>query len=82
MHTTALLIASHDGWDHGPDGPWPFPFLFLGFWLVAIGTFLWFRRRDGGRRTGQAVLAERYARGDIDADEYRARRDVLQGKGQ
>ena len=39
-----------------------------------------FRRScpPGARRAGQSVLAERYARGEIDVDEYRVRRDVLQ----
>lgn len=36
-------------------------------------------RDDGGRRSNDAlrVLDERFARGDIDEQEYRTRRDLL-----
>ena len=37
-------------------------------------------RRGGppwGRHSGESVLAERYARGEIDAEEYRRRSDEL-----
>jgi uncharacterized membrane protein len=77
--TEALITATHHGWDHGP---WPFPFLFIGFWLLVVVAAVVFVRRGGGpRRSGEAVLAERYARGDITDEEYRARRDVLRSKG-
>jgi putative membrane protein len=72
------LIANH--WnDH--DGDWfPFfpliPLFFIGVWVFVIVTF---RRRWLGafRHTGESVLAERYARGEIDESEFRQRRDVL-----
>jgi uncharacterized membrane protein len=41
---------------------------------------VWFRRRGGPWRqlsTGRSVLDERYARGEITADEYRERLAVL-----
>lgn len=76
--TTALITATHEHWGDGP-GP-VFPFFFLAFWLAVIGAFFIFRRGTGPRRNGEALLAERYARGDITEDEYRLRRDVLRGK--
>jgi putative membrane protein len=78
---TTTIIASHgDGWGHydGP-GPW-IPFVFLVFWLSVIALVAWRFRRGGppwARHDGQSVLADRYARGDISAEEYRERRDVL-----
>ena len=73
------LIANH--W-HDHDGDWfPFfpliPLFFIGIWVFVIFTL---RRRwagSYGHRSGESVLAERYARGEIDEGEYRQRRDVL-----
>lgn len=79
---------------HGPGGPWaegggpPFPFVLVPlFWLLVLGgvlalVILGRRRRDAtaGRRSGERLLAERYAEGSIDEDEYRARRAVLREK--
>jgi putative membrane protein len=73
---TTLATHYHDGW-----GPGPWFLLFPLFWLALIGLAIWWFRRGGPwrhRDAGQSVLAEMYARGEIDADEYRARRDVLQ----
>lgn len=72
--TVAMLAADHwDGWHrHGWGGPpWPF-FAFVLVVVIAIALFAWSRRHThhGG---AQAVLAERYARGEIDAAEYRER---------
>ena len=74
---TALLFATHS-W-HGHTGGWfpLFPLFFFGVWValaVALG-----RRWRHPRRSGEAVLAERYARGEIDEAEFRARRSVLRG---
>jgi len=76
---TALLLASR--FSHHDGGFFPlFPLLFLALWtgvwiVVARGWFL----RD--RRSGELLLAESYARGEIDETEYRQRRAVLRGKG-
>ncbi len=51
------------------------------FWLAVIaGLVLLFRRRQWGHwhaGSGEAVLAERYARGEITEQEYRERIAVL-----
>jgi putative membrane protein len=68
-----------DHWHHH-DGLWfPFfPLVFIGIWIVVILT--WRRRwHHAPRQSGEAVLAERYARGEIDEAEYRQRRGVLRG---
>lgn len=79
----ALAAPSlHDTAAH--DGP-PFLFVLIPlFWLLVIGAVaivvaLTRRRRDHvqGARAGERALAERYAAGEIDEDEYRARRAVL-----
>jgi putative membrane protein len=89
MHTLAsgVLLADNGHWGH--PGWWPvFPLL----WLLIIGALVWTfairRRRWGGGcpggpdgvRSGEARLAERFAAGEIDEQEYRARRAVLREK--
>ncbi|GEK81371.1 SHOCT domain-containing protein [Agrococcus baldri] len=77
-------LAAHDGvgpWAGGGGFPfWIFPILWFVLIAGAIALF-WFgrRRRErwAGRRAGEQALAERFANGDIDAEEYRARREVL-----
>ena len=59
--------------------------LFLVIILVAIGLTIWgvtrWRTRDARlHHSGIAVLDERYAKGEIDRDEYMKRRDDLKGK--
>jgi len=76
----AIIIAT-EHW-RGHDGGWwfpLFPLLFVGLWvfvLVTVGR----RWRRWDHRSGQGVLAERFARGEIDETEYRTRRDVLRQK--
>ena len=85
MLTTLLSHPVGYGWGWGP-GPW---FLLVPlFWFGLIALFFaigrgrrrrywggWDGPRDGG--SARAVLAERYARGEIDETEYRARLEVL-----
>jgi putative membrane protein len=80
--TSPLLAA--DRWD-GPGAWWPvFPIL----WILVIGgivtTVVLLGRRNrtlAGPRAGEAKLAERFASGDIDEQEYRERRAVLRDQG-
>lgn len=58
------------------------------FWaLVVFAVVALFRgagRKDdgpGAERDAMAILDERFARGEIDEEEYRARRQVLHGTG-
>lgn len=55
----------------------------LGFWALLIGGGLMLARRSGllDRTSGAAkTLAERYAAGDIDDDEYKQRLDTLNSR--
>ena len=76
------LLAETCNPDHwGCGHAWgPGPWIGL-FWLALFATLLvlWLTRwrHRPGTRDGERVLAERYARGDIDEGEYRSRRDVL-----
>ena len=83
-------------YDGGPaDAPawWPvFPIAFGLFWVaVAIGVFTLVRRRTTANAKAAAaasdpmtrarsVLAERFARGEIDEDEYHARLAALRSE--
>lgn len=81
--TPAAQILRPEHWD-GPGAWWPiFPIL----WFLVIGgivtTFVLVSRRSraqGGQRAGEAVLAQRFATGDIDEQEYRERLTVLKGR--
>lgn len=81
-------------WYHGGMNGWWFVMWLsiLLFWavLVAAGVLL-FRafnrapgdvRHPGARSAPEQLLAERFARGEIDEDEYRRRLSVLRGESQ
>ncbi|MDH6710528.1 putative membrane protein [Kitasatospora sp. MAA19] len=72
-----------DGGGHGP-GPWILliPLVWIAVVVLVITVLrrtLWRRGCGAGARADHplAVLGRRYAEGDIDAEEYRARRSVL-----
>jgi putative membrane protein len=68
-------------WAHEGIGAWGL--LFPLFWLAVVaGLVLLLRGRWGAThvRSGRAVLAERYARGEISEEEYRTRAAVLKEK--
>ncbi|MFG2091756.1 SHOCT domain-containing protein [Spirillospora sp. NPDC048824] len=79
-------------WHDGGDAPafWPvFPITFGLFWLAVLATgFYLIRRKMNGNAAAaaaaadpmakaQSVLAERFARGEIDEDEYLMRISTL-----
>lgn len=79
MHTIASTALADAQWN-GPGWWFVFPLLWFLFFAFLVWTFAFRRRRwacGGQARSGQARLAERYAAGDIDEDEFRHRRDVL-----
>jgi putative membrane protein len=72
-----LLAGHQDDWDHPWWPLWPL------LWLAVIGTAVWLivRRRDGRRADpldrAREILSERYARGELNGEEYRERLDEL-----
>lgn len=77
-----LLLADSNRWSGSHW--WPvFPIL----WLLVIGGVIWFviagRRRRfqvAGTLHGESRLAERFAAGEVDEQEYRERLAVLREK--
>ncbi|MPZ53413.1 MAG: SHOCT domain-containing protein [Acidimicrobiia bacterium] len=75
-------MGSHGGWANGfgGGGPW---FLFPILWILIIGTVIWLVARRNRKETPEqratAILASRYARGEIDVDEYHKRLDGVKG---
>jgi len=71
---------------YGPDPGfglwWIFPLVFGTLWLLLIGLLLWRLRwpdpRQGDGPDAVAVLRDRFARGEIDAEEYEQRRRLLE----
>jgi putative membrane protein len=81
------MMRFHDGdWS---GGDWlAMTSMMLLFWAVLIGLVVWAlrnldneRQRPGSERSSTAspdvILAERYARGEIDEEEFRRRREFL-----
>lgn len=81
---TNTAITALEQWNEHGQGHHGFPFLLP---LVLIIGFLAIRRRRNGalcgpnggpgRGSATSVLADRFARGEIDDTEYRTRRTVL-----
>jgi putative membrane protein len=71
----------HGAWAGGPGWWLVFPAV---FWLVVLAGvgYLIYRRspRQSARSAAERTLAERYARGEIDAQELRQRRAGLRGR--
>lgn len=79
--TTAADVITHYGPYAGGPGWW-FIFPLLWFLLVATVVFVFVRRGRArywhyGQFAGEQKLAERYAAGEIDEEEYQRRLAVL-----
>jgi putative membrane protein len=74
-----LLASSSDWHDHGWFWLWPLvPLFWLLVFFVLVRFVFWRGRRGPWRYAyhgadARAILAERYARGEITYDEYRER---------
>jgi putative membrane protein len=87
MMTLAQVVADTGGFDHMNGFGWGM----MGFgWIVAlavVGVLVWAilqtapHRGDAApaatTRSAEAILADRFARGEIDADEYQHRLNAL-----
>lgn len=78
-------------WWNDSSGWWfVMPLLMVAFWVAVIWLAMSVFRGLAGRPSAEGghperpeeVLARRYARGEIDEDEYRRRRDILSGTAQ
>ena len=79
-----MMTRWHNGW--GPGAWIAMIFVMLVFWTIIVGTIIavvrsgHLRNHDHGPRRlhdVERILAERFARGEIDADEYKQRSDLL-----
>jgi putative membrane protein len=84
---TAVFLASQAR-EFGAAGGWWWP-IFPLLWFALIAGALFFfgsRMRRGAQQypfqSGEAVLAERYARGEVTEEEYRERLEVLRQRRQ
>ena len=79
----AAQTGEHARWAGGWGGPWWFLFPLIGIVLVATLIWLLVRRREpvSGTSVDRAIeiLAARYARGEIETEEYRRRLDEIRG---
>jgi putative membrane protein len=80
----------YDDWHDGGWGPgaWiAMALMMLAFWALVVALVVYVFRsltrtrpeapRPLDQRDGMRILDERFARGEIDADEYTQRRDLL-----
>jgi putative membrane protein len=82
MTQTLLLAQEHWNGPHGGGGWWIFaPLLWIAFFFLIVGTvrgLFWRRHRHSFQNhSARSVLAERFAKGEIDETEYRQRLNVL-----
>jgi putative membrane protein len=78
MTNMYALMPLFADWHHGHDHLWiVFPILWL---LIAALVVFWLvrRARRGPTDSARRILGERFARGEISADEYRERLTHLQ----
>ncbi len=83
----SMLVLAERGGEFGAAGGW-WPLFPLLWFALIVGAFFFFgaRMRRGMHnrpfQSGEAVLAERYARGEVTEDEYRERLAVLNQRSQ
>lgn len=87
LHSSTLALAQSghwaDGepWDNGWWLVWRFSMLLL--FVVVIGLVFWWarhsawRHQPSGTERARDILAERFARGEITAEEYRERLEQI-----
>lgn len=80
-----LVLLNHDGPWGDSEYWWIGRLIMFLFFFVLLIVFFWFMRRNAwyhreptGIERAQGILAERYARGEIDGQEYRDRLSQLQ----
>lgn len=76
----------HDQWGWGLGGYFLMLLVMVLFWGAVIALVVWGVRQfrpaggpSGGEPNAMRILEERFARGEIDADEFERRREILRG---
>jgi len=86
--TLMSVVIAGQRWvgdDHMDGWGWGMMAFVLLLVVALVGTLIYFAARDSGHRSSRGgpdpreVLDHRFARGEIDEDEYQKRRDVLRG---
>ncbi|HEX3722686.1 MAG TPA: hypothetical protein VHV31_07830 [Nitrolancea sp.] len=80
-----LILMHSSGWGQagGWDGHWwIWRMAMLVFWIAVVALVVWLVRRNAHRDSSgvdraRGILAERYARDELSADEYRERLNNL-----
>ena len=84
--TAQTFLADADGFGHMDGFGWGMMGMGWLLMLVVVGLIVWAvvqatsrspRRDDDPTASAQRILAERFARGEIDDEEYRRRSDEL-----
>ena len=74
-------VAVSDRWHRAGPGWYPLfplvPLFVIGLWVLLFTLVIRRRPPMAPGQSAESVLAERYARGEIDEAEYRQRRTVL-----
>ena len=80
----SFVLLNHDGHWGGGEHWWIGRVVMILFFIALFVLFFWFMRRNAWGHheptpieRAQGILAERYARGEIDAEEYRERLSQL-----
>jgi putative membrane protein len=73
------VIGHMSGWMWDGGWMWLWMVFMVLFWAALIVFGVWAVRRFTDRSSGSArrILEERFARGEIDADEFQRQRDLL-----
>jgi putative membrane protein len=80
--THPLAALGFDPWDHMGGWNWAGMTLMMLILVALVAGFIWAAARPGAgdrQSTPLQILEERYARGEIDEEELRRRRQTLQG---
>lgn len=74
-----------NGMMHGWGGMWFGPLLMWGVPILLVALVIWLLRgsgkfsvQSGSSQNSKAILDERFARGEIDEEEYQRRRQVIE----
>ncbi len=88
MFEIVPVLGDTDGFGHMGDWGWGWMMFGWVFMVVLIGLIFWairsasWARDDGPRRKGaEEIVADRYAHGEIDREEYLQRKADLVGGG-